>query len=73
MKLAERVSADPAICHGKPVIAGTRVLVSVLVGEVASGAPLGEVAEQYGVTHDDVVAALSYAAQVVSGEQYRAA
>ena len=72
VQLAPRITADQNICHGQAVVAGTRVLVSVIVGEVASGASLDEVAYQYDIMRDDVRACLSYAATVVAGEQFRA-
>lgn len=70
--LAPRISADPAICHGKPVIKGTRVMVSTLVGHIGAGDKIEDVAREYGVTDADVRAAVAYAAEVVGGEQYRA-
>ena len=35
--LSDQISFDPAICHGKPVVRGTRVLVANVVGAVAAG------------------------------------
>lgn len=70
--LAPRISADPAVCHGKPVIKGTRVLVSVLVGQVGAGISVDEIAREYGVQRDDVLAAVAYAAHLLDGETVRA-
>lgn len=72
IQLRPRIVADPAIRRGKPVIEGTRVPVHVVVGHVAAGTPIEEVAEEFGVTRDDVLAALAYAADVVAGEEIRA-
>lgn len=72
MDVAPRISADPTVCHGKPVIKGTRVMVSTLVGHIGAGDSIDDVAREYGVTADDVRAAISYAAKVVAGEEYRA-
>lgn len=48
---------------GKPCIKGTRVTVGVLVGLVADGKTITEIAEAYPyVTVDDIAQALSYAA-----------
>jgi uncharacterized protein (DUF433 family) len=71
--IASRISIDPSIRGGRPVIAGTRVPVAVLVGKVASGMMPDEVAEEYGVAREDVLAALVYAAQLVADEQVRVA
>ena len=48
------VLIDPAICHGKPVIRGTRVQVSVLVGGLAGGMSVEEVAKEYGLKVEQV-------------------
>ncbi len=70
--LAPRISADPAVCHGKPVIKGTRVLVAVLVGQVGAGVAVDEIAREYRVAKDDVLAAVAYAARLLEGETVRA-
>lgn len=63
-----RIEVDPEIQHGKPVIKGTRVPVHILVGSVAGGMVLEDVADEYGVEVEDVKAALEYASRLVSGE-----
>jgi uncharacterized protein (DUF433 family) len=55
----KRIQIDPAICHGKPVIRGTRVLVSTLLGALSGGDSIEAVLEDYpSVTREDVSAAL---------------
>jgi uncharacterized protein (DUF433 family) len=71
--IAPRIAADPAVHFGKPVIEGTRVPVSVVVGAVAAGDSWQEIAREYGVTEDDVRAALAYAANRLEEETVRAA
>ena len=71
--IAPRISVDPQVCHGKPVIEGTRVLVSVVVGAVAAGDSFQVIAREYGVTPEDVQAALDYAAKRLEEEIVRAA
>lgn len=61
----KHIVIDPHIQHGKPVIRGTRVPVARIVGGLAGGMTLDEVAQEYGVTEGDVRAALSYAAELV--------
>jgi uncharacterized protein (DUF433 family) len=66
--IAPRIAVDPQVHFGKPVIQGTRVPVSVVVGAVAAGDSTEEVASEYGLTPQDVRAALSYAAKVLEEE-----
>lgn len=70
--LAPHVVADPSIRSGRPVIEGSRVPVEVVVGQMAAGLALEEVASEYGITREDVLAARGYAAQVLASEQVRA-
>ena len=72
IRLADRIVVDPAIRSGRPVIEGTRVPVDVLVGHVAAGMTVEAVAEEYGISRDDVLAALAYAAQSIASEEIRA-
>ena len=61
----ERISTDPAICHGEPCIRGTRVLVSVILDNLAAGAAREEVMQSYPSLRDeDVLAAIAYAADL---------
>ena len=43
MNAHDRIVVDPAICHGKPVIRGTRVPVAIVVGSLAGGMSFEEV------------------------------
>lgn len=72
IRLAPRIVVDPRVRFGKPVIDGTRVPVEVLVGGVAAGMTVDVVAEEYGVSRRDVLAALAYAARLVASEEIRA-
>ena len=65
----DRIVVDPDIRHGKPVIKGTRVSVNVILGSLAAGMTLEEVAEEYGITKEDVLAAVEYAAKLISMEE----
>ncbi len=72
IRLAERIVVDPTIRSGRPVIEGTRVPVDVLVGHIAAGMTVDAVADEYGISRDDVLAALAYAAQSIASEEIRA-
>lgn len=61
----ERISVNPAVCHGRACIRGTRVMVSAVVDNVAAGVPRDEILRSYPTLTDaDIEAALAYAAEL---------
>lgn len=61
----DRITVDPAICHGRACIKGTRVMVSVVLDNVAAGVAVPELLKSYPtLTAEDVQAALEYAADL---------
>jgi len=58
------ISIDPAACHGKPVIEGTRVLLSTILGALAGGDSKEMVADDYGLTQEQISAALQFASDM---------
>ncbi len=72
MEIAPRITADEKVRFGKPVIKGTRVPVDLLIAKLAGGMSVEEVAQEYGLQRDDVLAALAYAARSLGEEQVRA-
>jgi uncharacterized protein (DUF433 family) len=61
----ERISVNPAVCHGRACVRGTRVLVSVIVDNVAAGVPREEILRNYAtLTDPDFDAALAYTAEL---------
>ena len=50
----DRITINPAVCHGKPVIRGTRVPVTVIVGSLAAGMTREEIQREYDVTPEDI-------------------
>jgi uncharacterized protein (DUF433 family) len=55
----DRISINPNVCHGKPVIKNTRVRVSNILADLAAGLSYEEIIENYpNVTPDDIQAAL---------------
>lgn len=63
--LLRRISIDPAVCGGKPCIKGTRLWVSLLLDLLAGGMTEAELLAEYPqLTHDDVLAAIAYGAEV---------
>jgi len=66
----ERISIDPAVCHGRPVIRGTRVPVAVITGSLAGGMTMEQVTSEYDVRTEDVLAALAYVTELVESERH---
>ncbi len=66
----DQIVIDPKICHGKPVIRGTRMPVSLIVGSLAGGMGFEEVEREYGVTRDHIRAALKFAGELVDQEEH---
>ncbi len=67
------VTIDPQVVHGRPVIAGTRVPVEVVVGELASGSSFDDIRQDYHLTDEQIRAALAYAAHLLGSTTVYAA
>lgn len=63
------ITVDPQVRFGKPVIKKTRVPVEVVVGKIAGGMTINKVMQEYDLTREQVLAALQYAADLVSQEE----
>jgi uncharacterized protein (DUF433 family) len=62
-----RISTDPAVCHGKACIKGTRIMASVVLDNLAAGQSVEEIVKLYPTLHrEDVTAAMAYAAELAS-------
>jgi uncharacterized protein (DUF433 family) len=66
----ERIVIEAKICHGKPVIRGTRMPVALVVGSLAGGMSFEEVQREYDLSIDDIRAALKFAEELIEQEQY---
>jgi uncharacterized protein (DUF433 family) len=66
----QRIVIDPKTCHGQPVIRGTRVPVSRVLGYLAGGMSLEAVQLDFELTAEDVRAALEYVAELMDEEQH---
>jgi uncharacterized protein (DUF433 family) len=65
------VTADHEVAFGKPVLAGTRVPVALVLGQLAEGVPADEIRSEYDLTDDQIRAALRYAAWLSNQEAVR--
>ncbi len=69
MDWRSRISADPNICHGKVCIKGTRIMVSVILDNLAGGINQDAILRSYPTLRpEDIQAALSYAADLAKGK-----
>jgi uncharacterized protein (DUF433 family) len=65
MNWRERIATDPLVCHGKACIKGTRIMVSVILDNLAEGVSEEEILKSYpSLTIDDIKAAITYAAEL---------
>jgi uncharacterized protein (DUF433 family) len=68
--MMERIEINPAVCSGKPVVRGTRIMVRNILGMVAGGYTTERIIERYPeLSREDIEAALEYAARVVDEDQ----
>lgn len=70
----DRITRDPKVMMGKPVVAGTRITVEAILEDLSDGMTIAQVIEAYaGITEEDVRAALDYAARYLREEGFVAA
>jgi uncharacterized protein (DUF433 family) len=66
----ERITINPAVLVGKPVIRGTRIAVEFIVGLLAQGWTIDDILLEYDhITREDVQACLAYAHQLLADEK----
>lgn len=64
MEIAPRISVNKDIRFGKPVISGTRIPVDLILGKLAGGMSYDQVANEYGILKEDILAALNYSSSI---------
>lgn len=68
MSRLDRITSDPAICHGQPTIRGLRYTVEGLLELLSAGMTLDEVLDDYpDLERDDLLAALEFGALTAGG------
>lgn len=67
-EIAPRIVVDERVAFGKPVIRGTRVPAALVLGKLAGGMSMAEVAAEYELEREDLLAVLSYATQLLDQE-----
>ena len=71
IEISPGITVDNEVHHGKPVIKGTRVPVSLVLGQLAGGVTYAEIEDEYGVDFEGIKAALRYATDIVAHETVR--
>ena len=65
----ERIQSDPAVMMGKPVVAGTRITVELILEKLSAGETVDQILEAHPrLTREGVLAALSFAAQALRAD-----
>ena len=65
MRWRDRISVDPLVCHGKACIKGTRIMVSIILDNLAAGITENEILKSYpSLTPEDIKATIAYAAEL---------
>jgi uncharacterized protein (DUF433 family) len=65
MEWRDRISSSPEICHGKACIKGTRIIVSLILDNLAAGNSYDEILKSYpSLAREDIYAAMAYAADL---------
>jgi uncharacterized protein (DUF433 family) len=66
----ERIVIDPNICHGKPVVRGTRTPMTVILDALAGGDSFEKIQGDYDVIAEDIRACIAFASHEVSQLRY---
>lgn len=70
-QLLKRVTIDPTVMVGKPIIAGTRLTVEYILNLLAHGTTAAEILEEYeGLTQDDIQACLLFATKALENTTF---
>ncbi len=65
MAWKDRITTDPSVCHGRACIKGMRIMVSVILDNLAARVSQAEILQSYPtLTSEDIFAAISYAAEL---------
>lgn len=65
VKWKDYITVDPCVCHGKACITGTRIMVSVILDNLAAGLAPSEIVASYpSLSHEAIQAAIAYAAEL---------
>ena len=70
-KLLKRITIDPRILVGKPVIKGTRLSVQYILGLLSNGSTMEEIIKEYkGLTKEDIMACFFFASETLDNNTF---
>jgi uncharacterized protein (DUF433 family) len=70
-QLLERITVNPKVMTGKPVIRGTRLTVELILGLMAHGEPIEQIVAEYeGLTREDIQACLLFATRSLQNTDF---
>jgi len=70
MIIEKRIETDPEICHGKPRIKGTRIMISVILEWLEAGKTFEEIMDAYPeLSKEDISATVRYARKSIEEEK----
>lgn len=70
MDISNRITVDPEVMFGKPVIRGTRITVESILDKIAADIPIAEILQDYPrLVREDVLAAVAYARLALSMDE----
>jgi uncharacterized protein (DUF433 family) len=70
-ELLDRITLDPKVMTGKPVIRGTRLTVEYILNLLAHGAPAESILKEYdGLTREDIQACLLFATKSLESTSF---
>jgi len=70
MIIEKRIETDPEICHGKPRIKGTRIMISVILEWLEAGKTFEEIIDAYPeLSKEDISATVRYARKLIEEEK----
>jgi uncharacterized protein (DUF433 family) len=67
----DHIAIDSNICHGKPVIRGTRTPVTVILNALAGGDSFETLQREYDITPEDIRGCIAFAAAEIGQITYR--
>ncbi len=68
--MLDRISINPKICHGKPCIKGTRIMVSVILAQLEEGLSFAEINDEFPeLTDQDIKQSVEYARYTIDNEE----